>query len=190
MKKVLVALALFSLFCIPAFSQDTPLAEVYGGYQLLHDGGEASDFGANESNSHGFIAAFEGNITSYFGIVGEFGYNKHTETLDDGTGSWSNASYLFGPRFGYRAEKYRVFFHYLIGVLKSSAPEEFDSFERSYTNISQAVGGGVDIVLNEMISVRPFQIDLLSVRASDDRFSLWSNHFRYSGGVVFKFGSK
>ena len=89
MKKLIVVFAFLSLFCIPAFAQGTtiPIVEAYGGYQLLHDGG-ASDFGANKSNSHGFIGAAEFNIKPYFGIVGEFGYNTHSEDLEEGTGSW------------------------------------------------------------------------------------------------------
>jgi len=187
MKKLLTAFTLFSLFSIPAFTQNVPQAEVYGGYQRLHDVGETEN-GVQGGLYHGFTAAFEGSIASYAGIVGEFGFNKHTETYGFAD-SWKNFSFLIGPRLtAYRHEQFRVFGHYMLGAILSSisAPERYESD----WHFGHVLGGGIDIVINKTISVRLAQIDVLAVRSSADRFSLWSNHFRYSGGVVFKIGSK
>ena len=55
---------------------------------------------------------------------------------------------------------------------------------------SRDIGGGVDVVVNDTISIRPAQFDLLMSRFSFEDISLWESMFRYSAGIVFKFGSK
>lgn len=182
MRKLLLAIALLSLVCIPALAQDAPVAEVYGGYQLFrHPGGDGYD----GYNLHGFLASVEGNLKPYFGIVGEFGYNR--KTWDEYNETETFSSFLFGPRFGYRAGNFRVFGHYLLGAVRYSA--DWDGDDYSDTNFGQAIGGGVDISLNNMISIRPAQLDMVSVKWPDNDGG-WENHFRYSAGVVIKFGSK
>ena len=65
--------------------------------------------------------------------------------------------------------------------------DEYDGENYTDNNFTQAIGGGVDIVLNGMISVRPAQIDMVSIHWTDGEYSEWENHFRYSGGVVITF---
>ena len=187
MKRLLIFFMLFGLCSIPVLAQDVPLAEVFGGYQLLHDAGETED-GVRGGNYHGFTTSFEGKIASYAGIVGEFGYDNHSEEYGFAD-SWKNYSLLFGPRItAYQAEQYRIFGHFLFGANKTSISGGI--LAESDWNVAYALGGGMDIVLNKTISVRVAQLDLFSVHRSEDRWSTWSNHFRYSGGVVFKFGSR
>jgi opacity protein-like surface antigen len=184
MKKLLVAIALLSLISLPALAQDVPMFEAYGGYQFSrHPGGEGYD----SYLLHGFLAAGEVNVNSYFGIVGEFGYNR--KSWDEYNDTESFITYLFGPRISYRAEQFRVFGHYLLGGSRYKDDYESDGANFTYTdnNYTQAVGGGIDIVINDMLSVRPAQLDLVSIRWSDEDGSEWENQFRYSGGVVVKF---
>jgi len=185
MNKLLVGLVLFSLFCIPALAGDTPKAEVYGGYQFLrHPGGD----GYSAFTYNGFAAAVEGNVKSYLGIVGEFGFVRKTW----GDGSFSETEnvvpFLFGPRFSYRAGKARVFAHYLLGATHYS--DTYDGTTYTNTNFTQAIGGGLDIAINKTISVRPAQLDLVVVKWTDSGVSNWEKNFRYSGGIVIKFGGK
>lgn len=183
MNKWLVGLVLFSLFCIPALAEDTPKAEVYGGYQFLrHPGGE----GYSAFNYNGFAAAIEGNVKSYLGIVGEFGFAR--KTWDEYSETENVVPFLFGPRFSYRAGKARVFAHYLLGGIRYS--DTYAGTTYTNTNFSQAIGGGLDIAISKMISVRPAQLDLVTVRWADSGVTEWENSFRYSGGIVIKFGSK
>jgi hypothetical protein len=52
-----------------------------------------------------------------------------------------------------------------------------------------AVGGGVDVSVNERFAVRLFQADYINTRT--DGFSGKAvNNARISGGLVFRFGSK
>jgi hypothetical protein len=182
MNKLLVVLVLFSLCCIPALAADTPKAEVYGGYQLLrHPGGDGYD--AYKLN--GFLASVEGNVKPFLGIVGEFGYVRKSWDYGEGYSETENFStFLFGPRFGVRAGKVRVFAHYLLGGIRYS--DSYGGTDYNETHFAQAIGGGLDITLNKMISIRPAQMDLVSIKWTDS----WEKAFRYSGGIVFKFGGK
>ena len=182
-------MALFSLFCIPALAQDTPVGEVYGGFQLLrHPGGDNFD----SYFLKGFLGAFEGNINSYLGVVGEVGHVRKSWDEEDFSENENFTPFLFGPRFGYRTERVRVFGHYLLGGIRYaySYSDSFEDFSASGTQFSQAVGGGVDIALNDTISIRPAQVDVVMVRWSEGDFTEWENLFRYSGGIVIKFGSR
>lgn len=195
MKKLLVVVALLSLFSIPALAE-TPQAEVYAGYGLLHDTG---------ITAHGFQAALEGNINDFFSIVGEFGFATKditdeanllldifgiSGTVDDA--DLRSFTFLAGPRIGYRAEKVRPFAHVLFGIHRIGGSFTVDgSSESGYlNNFGMALGGGMDVVVNDTISIRPAQFDVLMSRFSADGFSLWESLIRYSGGIVFKFGSK
>jgi len=186
MNKLLVGLVLFSLCCLPALAADTPKAEVYGGYQFLrHPGG--ADYSA--FNYNGFTTAVEGNVKSFLGIVGEFGFARKSWDYGEGYTETENViPFLFGPRFSYRAGKSRFFVHYLLGAIRYS--DTYDGSTYTNTNFSQAIGGGLDIAINKMISIRPAQIDLVTVRWKDSEVTDWENNFRYSGGIVIKFGSK
>ena len=184
MRKLLIAIALCSLFCIPVLAQDTPAVEVYGGYQLLHHGsGMVGEYSYDSYNLNGFIAAVEGNVKPWLGIVGEFGYN--TKSWGDGIESESFTTYLFGPRISYRTGNFRVFGHYLLGG--THYKDEYDVDPYAYTEtqnpFTQAIGGGIDISLGKHISIRPAQIDMLGINWSDE----WENMFRYSVGAVVKF---
>ena len=67
--KLSMVLALICFISIPLSAQDYPKAEVYGGYQLLHDSG---------MDLHGFRGEVAGNFNSVFGLVGEFGAGMKT----------------------------------------------------------------------------------------------------------------
>ena len=168
MKKLLVVAAVFGLFCIPVFAQDVPKAEIFGGYSLV----SSNDL---DQTGQGFAAALEGNITGMFGIVGEFGYYDF-----DGGKAYT---FMGGPRIGYRAGKVRPFGHALFGGTNLSA----DAVDSSETYFSMALGGGLDFAVNQVLSIRPAQVDLLSIRFSEGDVSDWSNNLRYSAGVVITF---
>ena len=195
MRKFLFVVALYSLFCIPAVAE-TPRVEIYGGYGFLHDTG---------ITLHGFQAAVEGNINNYISIVGEFGFNRKDVTEDarlftdlfETEGTIENAdlksfTILAGPRVSFRREGVRPFAHFLLGIhrIGGSATVEGEPNSEYLNNFGMAVGGGIDIAVNSTISIRPAQIDLLSSRFKVGENNVWEKMFRFSTGIVFKFGEK
>ena len=159
---------MISLFSLPALAQDVPQFEVFGGYSLLNLGGTGKDYG------QGFIGAVEGNVTGWFGIVGEFGF------YDFEMGS--SYYYMGGPRFSYRTDHVRTFGHFLFGGINAKD----DNGSISDTEFGWGFGGGIDIAVNDIIAIRPAQFDVISVHTNTG----FHVDGRYSGGVVFTFGSK
>jgi hypothetical protein len=181
MNKFFIAVALFSLFCIPALAQNVPVFEAYGGYQFFHHPGDVDE---DSFNLNGFLASGEYNITPYLGAVGEFGYAQKTFEGESVADKFITG--LFGPRVSYRRDKFRLFAHFLLGVGRWSCCSDY-----SEPNYTHAIGGGVDISLNDHFSIRPAQLDLVQIKWTEmDYPTEWFNHFRYSGGAVVKFGSR
>jgi hypothetical protein len=159
MKKLLLATALLGVFCLPLCAADAPKAEVFGGYQFIR---------FNEINISGFNASVAGNINNTVAIVGDFGFGKK----DD----YKGYSFTGGPQLSYRADKFRVFGHFLGGGMRVV----------DQTGLAMIFGGGVDFKVANKIYIRPAQIDLVEYRLN----KVWDHQVRYSAGVVFALGSK
>ena len=211
MKNCIAFLTLSLFCCVPASAQDYPRAEVYGGYQLLDDEdlihdityGQGLDIDGYD-RLHGFNAAVEYNIRKWMGVVGEVGHGRSSLSLgDDNAGRpiWSaqyrrnQTSFLFGPRFSYRAGRIRAFGQLLLGGNRSNHSYTYtvtnelgfqagSAASFSNTDFALALGGGLDVSLGNRISIRPVQLDLLTICADETMHQL-----RYSAGVVFKLGS-
>jgi opacity protein-like surface antigen len=138
MKKLLVVVALFSLFCVPSLAQDFPKAEVFGAYSLAKVSGDAGDVldafdsevGSYGSTSTwlkgGFMGSVTVNINEYFGVEANFAYHRGTiaelnadiegETVD-AKGKADSFTFMAGPKFAYRGqETFTPFGHFLIGL--------------------------------------------------------------------------
>jgi hypothetical protein len=220
MKKLCIALVLGCVFCIPTHAGDYPKAEIYGGYQLIVDDQLIEDvtYSGNSvlddyKRLHGFDAALEYNIRSWVGIVGEVGHGRTSPAVGIMTEfvaypklsyeyKRNQTSFLFGPRFGYRQGRFRVFGHALLGGNRVSrdinsisiyqdGARNVSGHNQSYTDVATAFGGGLDVSLGKLISVRPAQLDLLSTwRSYDTHHTEYNQHqFRYSAGVILKLGS-
>jgi hypothetical protein len=182
MKKCLIGLSLCFFLAGPLKAQDYSRTEVYGGFLFMHDGYKNDE--GNESNYLGFIGAFELNLKNWLGIVGEFGYG---ERLGNEILLWpesspsidrSNTSILVGPRFGYRKDRFRFFGHLLVGYNRKSVTFIDDDFSASDGDPAMALGLGLDISINDRISIRPVQFGILT---EPNRYRI-----RYSGGIVIK----
>jgi opacity protein-like surface antigen len=189
MKFCLSIVALVLLLPCAVNAQDYPKAEVYGGYQLLRNAEDVETV-----NFHGFQAAVEGNLTQYFGLVGEFGLGVNTLGQEI-TGAPVDVrvkqyTFLAGPRVSYRTEKVRVFGHALFGGDRIDGGASFEGVSAgiAITPFTMAFGGGIDFSVNDRISIRAAQFDYMTSRATLLDLTAWMNQFRYSGGLVIKFG--
>jgi len=174
MRKFIQLTALLLLIPVPAMAQDTPKAEVFGGYSLIPDAGV-------EQILHGWNASVNGSINDWLGIKADV--SGHYTT---GNGVKVKLyTFTFGPQLSYRRnDKVVPFFHALFGGGWASAG--FGDIEYSRTAFVMNIGGGLDLVAHKNFAVRPIQLDLLVSRFGPDA----SFDPRISAGIVFRLGSK
>ena len=155
----------------------TPKAELFGGYSYAGTG------------SHGFTTSVAGNVNDWFGVVAEVG-GQYTRLSDQGfTEKIRTHSVLFGPRLSLRRRNRVVpFGHALFGVshLKTATNEFGPPLTFSDTSFGLALGGGLDIRINENLAFRAIQADYLQTRF----FGETQNKGRLSVGIVLQFGRR
>jgi peptidoglycan-associated lipoprotein len=178
MKKALLIMILhLLLLSLQVVAQETPKAEVFGGYSYA--GG----------NFHGWNASITGNVNKWFGLTADFSGHYGGEFDEDGFDERQRVhSYLFGARFAARKKRVMPFAHALVGAstLKTELTGFGQRFFFSDTGFALVLGGGLDIKVNDRIAIRAFQLDYL--RATF--FGEAENRGRLAFGVVFRFGKK
>ena len=188
---------LVALGSLSAFGQDQPVpkVDVFTGYDWLHPGGSVpSPFGtpsapvANPLKDLGSGAI--GDLTYNFNrILGlSVDYSKNW-----GSGSQTNEGVLsVGPRFMFRTDSLNYFVHGMVSWNRLSAPGLATD-----SGIGAVVGGGLDLPLIKLLTIRLFEGDYVWARHNysdivDSQFpdlrrpSL--NGARLSGGLVWNFG--
>jgi hypothetical protein len=188
MRTTLLGLCLILLVPLTAVAQEEfPRAEVFGGY---------SYFRANpdEFNLHGWNASVAGNLTSWFGVEGDFsGHYGSPSVYGFGIPMVDISSHTFmgGPKLTYRSGAVAPFAHFLVGAARAATGAY--GLTVSDTALAAAVGGGIDINLNERIAIRAIQADYLMTRFQTGPAILFSgldnrqDNFRLSAGIVFRF---
>jgi hypothetical protein len=172
MRKMLVLAALLALLPCAAVAQDTPTAEVFGGYSYLRANPGGGFLGSNAS---GWNASAAWNWNKSLGVKGDF--SGHYCCSGNGE---KKHDFLFGPQLNFRRQSANYFLHALVGVSHGNAP----GFSK--TVMAWAGGGGIDVRWTDRISIRVAQVDYFGTHYA----STMQHHFRYSGGIVFKFGAK
>ncbi len=172
MRTTLVLAGLLLLLPSSAVAQDTPTAEVFGGYSYIRANPKGGFIGSNGS---GWNASAAWNWNKQWGLKADVsGYY-----CCSGNGEREH-NFLFGPQFNIRRQKANFFVHGLVGVSHGNAPGFSD------TVLAWAGGGGVDIRWTDRVSVRVLQVDYFGTNYANTL----QHHFRYSGGLVFRFGGK
>jgi hypothetical protein len=167
MQKFLVLIVFLGLLSIPLMAQDHPKAEVFGGYQYLHLGG---DFGG--INTNGWNASITGNFNDWFGVTGDFsGVYKDSAHI---------YSYTGGPVVSLNSSgKVNPFVHALFGG------SNFGGGGSSSVNaFTMMFGGGADVKVAGAFAVRLIQADWVYYRNSGVGES---HNVRISSGVVLRF---
>jgi opacity protein-like surface antigen len=198
----LVVLAVAVMLPLALMAQESPKAEVFGGYSLLRNSG---------NNLNGWEAQGTANFTPHFGITADFSGNYHTVgSLSPFTGTTISANqrlynYLIGPKVTAAFDRFSVFGHGLFGVAHSSLGAGVtlpiiggvSTGLTSANAFAMALGGGVDIELSRHVALRAGQLDYLYTRFNptdalstglfSNSLSGHQNSFRYSTGIVFRF---
>lgn len=169
-----LALLTVSAFALPAMAQDeTPKAEAYAGYDYLRVNSGGTGF-----NFSGGSGQFVYNVNNWLGILGDFGGYYTGNGFSAGI-----LSYLFGPRINLRGHgKLTPFAQVLIGGARSIDTSPQNAF-------AMTAGGGVDFKISEHVAIRAAQAEYMLTKFTDGA-SNRQNNFRYSAGVVFRFGKR
>ena len=160
-----------------AQAQDTPKAELFGGYAYAGSG------------SNGFAASIVGNVNDWLGLGAEIS-GQYPRLNEAGiVEKINNHSFLFGPQFSIRKSKVVTpFVHAKFGVshLRTETNEFGPPVSFSDTSFGMVLGGGLDIRVNDTVAIRAVQIDYLQTHF----FNQTQNKGRIAVGVVLRFGKK
>ena len=173
-------------------SSDTyPAVDLFAGYSYIRF---RTDAGTEESfNMHGFTGALAGNVNRWFSLVGDFGTYRIKDLPPGVTGS--AYTFLFGPQFNRRGERWTPFVHALFGAARladiqaSTIPTGSAFFNRSFSqnSFATALGGGLDANINKHVGIRIFQFEYLLTKFTDGGDNK-QNNLRASAGLVLHFG--
>jgi opacity protein-like surface antigen len=181
-KLVLVAVLLFG-FSVLAVAQDVPVAEVFGGYSYVRVNPTPLQ-NPDSINLNGFSASVALNANKIVGVVTDFG-GYYGSVSDQNDVKLHIHSLMFGPRISIRKGKVTPFVQALFGYAHSAVTANGADYSKE-NDFAMAYGGGVDISVNKVISIRPVQVEYLGVKSGPDLL----NNFRYSAGIVFKLGKR
>jgi hypothetical protein len=191
MRKVVLLIALLGVFSLLAVAEDTPKAEVFGGYQYTHVSINTSNVDAS-GNLNGWNASLAGNINKTFGIAGDFsgdygkieGVTTHVYT------------YAGGPVVNLNHDgKVNPFVHALFGGARLNLSASLGgpgTASLTFNGFTVIAGGGVDVKVSPRVAVRLVQADWVYLHFGDTFKSLvgessLSKNVRVSTGIVFRF---
>jgi hypothetical protein len=210
MNKLITALCLGIILSVCAFAQtdndEYKKNEYYVGYS------NQSNDAVGRQSLNGFEAAYVRNVHRYFGIKADvsagfkrdsynFSYfDPTTNTTTSYRGKSGRATYNFlgGIQIKDNASKARLkpFAHALIGVAVNrftgsnsictspNCPSSNNNFRFANNQIdfAAALGGGLDIKINDKIDLRAIQVDYNPTIG----YGRSSNNFLFGAGIVFK----
>jgi len=167
---------LTGLLCACAYAQDSPKAEVFGGYSFA----SANLTGSGRDNLNGWDGSLTGNFNRWLGVTAEitglYGSQNVTSPLGAPCPPFCSPfhlnthayTFLFGPNIALRGERFTPFAHALFGAAHTSESVSLDgvsfpvlppplpsiSVGLSDTSFAFALGGGVDVGLSRRFAWR------------------------------------
>lgn len=171
MRKLFLLALLIVFVAAPAIAQETPKAELFGGYEYLH-------LNPGGTGCHGFGANIAYNFSDWLGGVADFGICKETG-LPPGV-SAHDINYLFGPRVSYRRYgNLTPFAQVLFGDQHAAGNNlAFDTF-------ALTLGGGADYKFTDHVSFRG-QVEYLNTHFGSSS----QNNARIEAGIVYRWGAR
>ena len=177
MQKIALIGIIIAMLCSTAMAQETPKAEVFIGYAYAGSG------------SNGFDTSIVGNVNSWLGFGADVS-GQYSRLNENGSSEKINShSFLFGPRLSIRKnKKVTPFVQAMFGIshLHTQTNEFGPLVSFSDTSFGMALGGGLDVRLNDRFAIRAIQIDYLRTQF----FNQTQNKGRITVGIVMRFGRK
>ena len=155
-----------------AHAQDSPRAQLFGGYSFLSFDSQSFGF-TNRTGLNGFTIAPSYNLTHEFGITAQLSGQYGTQI--------SVRNFTVGPQVLFTRGNELFFAHLLIGKgrtfvkVGNGAGDSAKLFE---------LGGGIDVGLSSHFSLRAVQADFVH----NSFFSSSQNSVRISTGLVYHLG--
>ncbi|MGE0130781.1 MAG: outer membrane protein [Blastocatellales bacterium] len=225
MQKLFFILCCLLITVATAYAQPERRYEFFGGYSNLQAEGIPDrdspgsvfddNFFERRKGLHGFEISGGGYFTSTFGLKGDFSFHTDKDSTDfvGGSDSIKTQVYYFlgGPMLRFaNGNRVEPFVHAMAGGANTRFEAESvrmvtggltrSSFETNATDFAIVVGGGVDIRVNDWLSVRAAQIDWAPVFFRDRTINVLGSagvivpltldgqrqdNLRFSAGVVF-----
>jgi len=170
------------------------------------DDPELGDIINEREGFNGFEVSATGNFTRYLGIKGDFSGHFKSRTISFASIGAPNArldlesrvfNFLGGLQIKDNSNEgtFKPFAHALAGVAHARNQVDFNAdvcaavfpspcpadFTESETGFAAAIGGGIDIRVNDRVSVRAIQVDYNPTRLFDST----QHNFRFGVGIVF-----
>jgi opacity protein-like surface antigen len=165
MRNLFILGALVLFVAAPAIAQETPKAELFGGYEYLR-------LNPGGANCHGGDGNLAYNLNNWFGAVGDIGVCNVS-----GAG-FHAVNYLFGPRVSYREHgPLTPFAQVLFGG------EHDAGGGASVSSFAMTLGGGADYKFTDHVSFRG-QAEYLYTHFGGVR----QNNARIEVGIVYRWG--
>lgn len=186
MKKLLALFALLAVSGIPTLAQGRPLFEFNGGYTYQRWDVPTVLQPPSSLNYNGFNVGGAFHVMNWLALAADI-----TGTYNSQNGADTNIySYLAGPRiYPLGHHKLTPYGHALFGVSSLHIPRNIPETEGKF---SFAIGGGLDYSLGRHFAIRLGQFDYQRtqfLRYADPSIDN-QNNFKYSAGVVVKFGER
>jgi Outer membrane protein beta-barrel domain len=184
-RKVILVAVLSVLSSFSIFAEDASKVDLFGGYSFFREG---------NNNIDGWTGSAAYKITSWLGVEGEASGRYQSQDVTvlgrgfelDRTRHWL----LVGPRYTFwKNERLAPFGHTLFGALRARSegisvaggvPSVLTAKDDGF---AMALGGGLDVTLNDHFAIRAVQADYLR----SDIFGGTTNAMRLSFGLVFRF---
>lgn len=192
-----------------AQSDDSPRAEFFVGYSVMRTNYKVEPPNPpmpvivafpGKQTLNGFNASATLYLSKRFGITGDFSGHFKTDSIADPLGGSIKTkvrvfNVLGGPQYKFRnSSRVSPFVRALAGVAHTRAILSISSLnvsdKLSSTDFALAIGGGVDVRVNNRVDLRIFQFDynptFLSRNNQLGFGDTRADNLRFSFGVVFK----
>jgi opacity protein-like surface antigen len=197
--------ALFALLAVSSFpvlaqdrGQDRPLFEINGGYTFQRWDTPPVAQPPSSFDFNGFNAGAAFHVTRWLAAVADITGTYNSQGAAGANAKTHIYSYLFGPRiYPLGHHKLTPYVHGLVGVatydINVPAPNQF---HESNNDFSFAIGGGLDWSIGRHFAIRLGQFDYQQTRFLHADAVASSvppdnqNNFKYSAGLVIRFGEK
>lgn len=182
---IALLLAIFATAPLAKGQEEAQKLELYAGYDYVRYNANPRITGVPTSesfNANGGSGQVAFNATNWIGLVADFGGYAVARHGFDTT---HEISYLFGPRINLRRGRITPFAQVLLGGVWA----EDGIVLGTVTAFGMTAGGGVDVGLTKHIAIRPVQAEYFLTTFSDGNNNR-QNNFRFSAGIVFRFGRK